>query len=344
MDSFLRTLAAVARGIAGQFGHLLFSPGSLFSAASLACALLLAAGSLAWPRLARRRAVRMRALWRALFPRRLVRSPSSLADFGLFLFNTFPAAVLLGWMVASAQQISGPVGHALGRAFGPAPPLALSPMVGRAAATAVMFLAYEFAYWLDHMLSHRVPVLWEFHKVHHTAEVLSPLTVFRVHPVDTLVFANISAVVLGVTAGVLRYALGNAAQPFALSGANLILVGFVFLTVHLQHSHIWISFRGLAGRILLSPAHHQIHHSADPIHFNRNFGSCLSVWDWVFGTLAIPARRREPLTFGAEVRAGAPSPHSVTGVMLAPFAEAWRGANPATARRRAGRPWASGRA
>jgi sterol desaturase/sphingolipid hydroxylase (fatty acid hydroxylase superfamily) len=344
MDSLTRTLAAVAQGLMAQLSHLLFSPGSLFSAASLASALLIAAASLAGPRLARRKAVRIRALWRVLFPRRLVRSPSSRADFGLFLFNTFAAAVLLGWMVVSAQQISGPVGHALGLAFGPAPHLAASPIVCRLAATAAMFLAYEFAYWLDHMLSHKVPLLWEFHKVHHTAEVLSPLTVFRVHPVDTLVFANISALVLGVTAGVLRYALGSAAQPFALSGANVLLVGFVFLTIHLQHSHVWISFRGLAGRIFLSPAHHQIHHSADPVHFNRNFGSCLSVWDWVFGTLAIPARRREALTFGAEVGAAAPSPHSVSGVLLAPFAEAWRRATPAAARRRAGRPWASGRA
>ena len=182
-----------------------------------------------------------------------------------------------------------------------------------------MFLAYELAYWLDHALSHKVPVLWEFHKVHHTAEVLTPLTVFRVHPIDTLVFANISALVLGLTGAGLQHLLGSAAAPFALSGSNVVLVGFVFLTVHLQHSHVWISFRGLAGRVFLSPAHHQIHHSADPIHFNRNFGSCLSVWDWLFGTLCLPAKRREALTFGAEVRAGAASPHSVAGVLLAPF-------------------------
>jgi sterol desaturase/sphingolipid hydroxylase (fatty acid hydroxylase superfamily) len=324
MDPMLRTLAAAAQGLAGQLSHLLFAPGSLFSAASLASALLIAAASLAWPRLARRKAVRMRALWRALFPRRIVRSRSSRADLGLFLFNTFPAAALLGWIVLSAQQMGRPVIHALGLAFGPAPHLALSPMAGRVAATAAMFLAYELAYWLDHFLSHKVPVLWEFHKVHHTAEVLSPLTVFRVHPVDSLVFANISALVLGVTGAGLQYLLGNAASPFALSGSNLILVVFVFLTVHLQHSHVWISFRGVAGRIFLSPAHHQVHHSANPVHFNRNFGSCLSVWDWAFGTLHLPARRREALTFGAEVRAGAASPHSAVGMFAAPFAEVAR--------------------
>jgi sterol desaturase/sphingolipid hydroxylase (fatty acid hydroxylase superfamily) len=319
----LQSLTGLAQFFLHRAQELLLSWGSVFSLASLASALVIAVASLVWARASRRRAVRVRVLLRALFPARLVKAPSSRADLGMFLFNTFPAAVLFGWMIASASQVSGPVADALTAIFGPRPHAAPEGWPARAIITVALFAAYEFAYWLDHYLSHRVPFLWEFHKVHHTAEVLTPLTVFRVHPVDSLVFANIAAVVMGVTGGLLRYAFGAAAHPFAVSGENLILVAFVFATIHLQHSHIWISFTGLAGRILLSPAHHQIHHSADPIHFNRNFGSCLSVWDWMFGTLQVPAGRREPLKFGAEVSAGAPSPHSVSGVLLAPFAEAF---------------------
>ena len=151
--------------------------------------------------------------------------------------------------------------------------------------TVCLFLAYELAYWLDHYLSHRIPLLWEFHKVHHTAEVLSPLTNFRVHPVDSLVFYNILGIFLGTTGGALSYLqLGS---PFAIGGANVILVAFVFVTVHLQHSHVWIAATGPLGRVILSPAHHQIHHSDNPIHFDKNFGSCLSLWDWLFGTLHV---------------------------------------------------------
>jgi sterol desaturase/sphingolipid hydroxylase (fatty acid hydroxylase superfamily) len=40
-----------------------------------------------------------------------------------------------------------------------------------------------------------------------------------------------------------------------------------------------------------SPAHHQIHHSTDPRHFDRNLGYALSIWDWAFGTLWVPERR-----------------------------------------------------
>jgi sterol desaturase/sphingolipid hydroxylase (fatty acid hydroxylase superfamily) len=251
-----------------------------------------------------------------------VKSASSRADLGLLFFNGVPAAMLIGWAIMSAHQISGPVAQALGSVFGPRHPSGLSPVLTRAIATVALFLAYELAYWIDHYLSHKVPMLWEFHKVHHTAEVLTPLTNFRVHPIDTLVFANIVAVFVGATAGVLGYASGGAVAPFGSAGVNLLTIVFIMLMLHLQHSHIWISFTGVAGRILLSPAHHQIHHSADPIHFNRNFGSCLSVWDWAFGTLHMPRRRREPLTFGVKLPAGAPSPHSVTGVLLTPFGEA----------------------
>src|SRR5579864_248392 len=67
---------------------------------------------------------------------------------------------------------------------------------------------------------------------------------------------------------------------------------------HLQHSQFWLSCTGLAGRIFLSPAHHQIHHSNNPIHFDKNFGAGLAVWDWLFGTLHIPQRFNEHLRFG----------------------------------------------
>ena len=50
----------------------------------------------------------------------------------------------------------------------------------------------------------------------------------------------------------------------------------------------------------MSPAHHQVHHSTSPVHFNKNLGSCLAVWDWVFGTLHVPAKKPEVSSFGVE--------------------------------------------
>ncbi len=183
----------------------------------------------------------------------------------------------------------------------------------------MLFLAYELGYWFNHWLSHKVPFLWEFHKVHHSAEVLTPLTNFRVHPVYAVIFANILAFSAAVANGFGHYLFGDTTHQFALADTNIILVLFIHAYVHLQHSHMWIAFRGLAGRIFISPAHHQVHHSENPKHFNKNFGSCLALWDWMFGTLYVPAKKREKLTFGVAGRLDA---HSVKGELVAPFFDA----------------------
>ena len=103
-------------------------------------------------------------------------------------------------------------------------------------------------------------------------------------------------------------------------GLAIILVLFVHIYVHLQHTHLWIAFTGLAGRIFLSPAHHQIHHSNNPIHFDKNLGSCLAIWDWLFGTLYVPRKEPEPITFGVKV--GEADMHSLAELSIAPVRRA----------------------
>ena len=322
------TLERIASGllnIVHHAGAVLFSAGSQFSLTSLACALAIAAGYFLIRRMRRRGVARLvpflRALRRALFPKRILRHASTGADIGYFLFNTFVYAGIFGMAAVSYQFLTNGVLQGLIAVGGPVTPSALPELAQRSAVTAALFLAYEFGYWLDHYLKHRVPVLWELHKVHHSAEVLTPLTNFRIHPLDTFVFGNILAVTAALTNGVCAYLFGDTAYQYALSGNNIVLVLFIHLYVHLQHTHVWIAFRGTLGRIFVSPAHHQIHHSTNPIHFNKNLGSCLAVWDWLFGTLHVPAKEREKLTFGIEpAEAGA---HTITGEFLNPFARAF---------------------
>jgi sterol desaturase/sphingolipid hydroxylase (fatty acid hydroxylase superfamily) len=268
----------------------------------------------------RKRPVKAKVLARALLPTRLVRSASGRTDIGWFLFGVLFSGSALGWALYSADWFSGHAHTALIALFGARDPAPLPGWAGMAIMTVALYLAYEFAYWLDHYLSHRVPVLWAFHKVHHTAESLSPLTNYRVHPVDSIVFYNIAAAITGLTAAVVRFALGDTIHGLSIGGANLIVYLMTILFTHLQHSHIWISFPGRAGRWLLSPAHHQIHHSVDVIHHDRNFGSTLALFDRLFGTLHIPAAKREKLTFGVE-GIGYPE-HSARGTILMPFVDA----------------------
>jgi len=319
-------IAASLRHLLDTLLDCLLSPGSQFSLMSLASALAIAVGFLAWKRHKRGKPVRLRVILRALFPAARLRLPTVTADFGMLLFNLFAFGAAFGWAVLSFDFHSGWVLASLNGLFGAQSPTALPDWATRSLITLALFLAYEFGYWFDHYLSHRVPFLWEFHKVHHTAEVLTPATVWRVHPVDTVVFYNILALAMGVTYGTVSFVFGKPVGAYLIGGNNLLLVVFIYAYVHLQHSHMWIVFRGLAGRIFLSPAHHQIHHSMNPAHFNRNLGSCLAVWDWVFGTLHIPSREREKLSFGVAPEAApeAWKPHSVTGVLLTPFAQGWK--------------------
>jgi sterol desaturase/sphingolipid hydroxylase (fatty acid hydroxylase superfamily) len=306
----------------GQLGRAFLSPGSHASLASLFCALFIALVVLAARRYKKGRRIRLKPLFRALFPKHIVMSRSSLADAGYFYFNVFVFGIAFGWALVSYEMLSRAVFDLLTAAFGPTQPSSLPMLVSRSIITVMLFLAYELGYWLNHYLSHRIPFLWEFHKVHHTATVLTPLTNFRVHPVYMCIFLNILAVCTGLTNGVGDYLLGQTAHQYGLSGNNIILVFFIYLYVHLQHTQLWISFTGWLGHLFMSPAHHQIHHSRNPAHFNKNLGSCLALWDWMFGTLHIPAAERETLEFGVE--ADRQDAHTIRSELIAPFGRAAR--------------------
>jgi sterol desaturase/sphingolipid hydroxylase (fatty acid hydroxylase superfamily) len=316
----LHRIAFVAERDVKFIGDMLVAPGSTLSLPAVASALLLATAMVALRRRPGKRWPRWRVWLRALFPRRLFRSPSTRADVGFFLLNTVGG----GGGVAAAILGANLVGHwaydGLTRALGASPEIALPGPATAVVATAALFLAYEIAYWIDHYISHKVPFFWAFHKPHHTAEVLTPLTNFRVHPIESLKFGNIAALIVGSVGGGLAWLFGGGQHQYLISDTNLLTVVFLFTLTHLQHSHFWIAATGVWGRILLSPAHHQIHHSDNPAHFDRNFGSSLAVWDWLAGTLYIPSAKRERLNFG--VGATLERPQSVTGVLITPFVEA----------------------
>jgi sterol desaturase/sphingolipid hydroxylase (fatty acid hydroxylase superfamily) len=325
--------------LSGKLGRVFLSAGSVFSITSLACALCVAIAFIVLRRRRRNRSVRFRTILRALFPKRILASPSHTADIGYFFFSIFLYGIVFGWAVLSFKYLSNAVIDGLILVAGPVPSTSLPPWVSRTAMTVVIFLAYELGYWVHHYLSHRVPFMWEFHKVHHQAEVLTPLTIFRVHPFDTVMYYNVLALFMGLANGVMCYVFGETVYHFSLSDTNLILVVFIHLYVHLQHTHLWISFRGLLGRVFMSPAHHQVHHSSNPAHFNKNLGSCLAVWDWIFGTLYVPRKEPERLTFGVEEPGPARDVHSVQESLIAPVPRAlahlrplwsWRKANART--------------
>jgi sterol desaturase/sphingolipid hydroxylase (fatty acid hydroxylase superfamily) len=295
----------------GQLASTLLAPGSTFSIAALACSLAVFVMLAAPP--GRKRRLRTRSLRRALFPGRLWRSASGRADIAFVIFGVLFSGLAIGWAVFSADQVRALAGGWLGVAG----PGRVPGWAGTAIATAALFLAYEFAYWSDHWLMHNVPFLWRFHKVHHQAESLSLATNFRVHPLETIGFANIQALYLGTTGAVLERTLGAGVSAWTLGGTNLLILLFAVTLNHLQHSHLWLGFGPRWGKWLLGPAPHQIHHSANPAHFGCNLGSSLTLFDRLFGTFRMPAARREVLRFGVED--GETTPHGLRAALFAPF-------------------------
>lgn len=160
-----------------------------------------------------------------------------------------------------------------------------------------VFLVGDFAHYWVHRAFHS-RWLWEFHKVHHSAAVLVPPTASRIHFVEKIVERLVDAVLIGLYAGTFYYLCGGEISKYTLFGVTYLVFIFNSLAANLRHSHVWLSFGPRIERWINSPAQHQIHHSDAPRHFNKNFGTNLSVWDRMFGTLYLTTPQPEDITFG----------------------------------------------
>ena len=273
-------------------------------------------------RVARGKSLSVRLFLRAFLSKGMIFRSSGRVDVALLVLNSTVFPVLFGWMMISGQIFVTPTVTALTHLLGSHAPPQISAGAQAFLATLALFIAYEFGYWVDHYLSHRIPVLWHFHKVHHTATSLSIVTVHRVHPIDTVVFGGILALTGGVTAGCLEWAFAAPFNLMEIGSTNLFLFAAMIAYIPLQHSGVWLAFTGAWGRVFLSPAHHQLHHANDPTLYGSNLGSCLSVFDWMFGTLKIPSAEPQKLTFGVSA-----SDHPPVGILdhvVQPFLDAGR--------------------
>jgi sterol desaturase/sphingolipid hydroxylase (fatty acid hydroxylase superfamily) len=270
-------------------------------------------------RRARGRRMSVSGFIRTIFPARILWHPSSRLDMRLWFLNTLVFASSYGMLALGALFWRNAAMGGLTSLFGAHEPTAWPVWAIVAMVTILELLAYEFGYWSAHYVFHAFPALWEFHKVHHSAEVMTTFTEMRTHPVEIIAFMNVIAFFTGNVFGIMTYVFGPGVHAFTLLNLNIGLMAFLLTIGHLRHSHLWIAFTGFAGKLLQSPAHHQIHHSDQPRHFNKNLGFALSIWDWAFGTLYVP-EHYEKITFG--VGAEHVDFTSVMKTFLLPFAKA----------------------
>lgn len=237
-----------------------------------------------------------------IFPRDVYTHPSAIMDYKLMLCNRIlgPASILSGILFQglSISFVALLVQDGLHTLAGSSHAVSRPGFFLGLAIIVCLTLARDFSTYVTHALHHRWPLLWAFHKVHHSAEVLTPVTIHRKHPVYNLFSSLADFAIVGPAQGLVLFAFGAKPDPITLFGANFIFSIFHLLGSNLRHSHIWLSFGPILGRIFISPAQHQIHHSRAPQHWDRNFGEVFAIWDWLFGTLYLPGKEREIIEFG----------------------------------------------
>lgn len=255
-----------------------------------------------------------------LVPKDVYTHKSNLLDIKLFFAsNMFNALGVLGSVFFPTTVAYVLLVMLIGADF----PVAPTGWTRTLIATLIIVITSDFCKYWAHRAHHEWRFLWPFHAVHHSAEVLTPLTVQRTHPVEPIIRNLLMTFVVGVVQGVVLYFVVGQIDLVTIGGANALYFLFNALGANFRHSHIWISYGPILEHILISPAQHQVHHSVAVKHHDKNYGSMFAVWDWMFGTLYIsPAP--ETLTFGVSDKTGQPieQPYpTLTAALVMPFKE-----------------------
>lgn len=167
----------------------------------------------------------------------------------------------------------------------------------------LLFVLRDFIQWNVHRLLHRVPWLWEFHKVHHSVEQMGFAAHLRFHWMETIVYRTLEYLPLAM--------IGFGIDDFLLVHLFALLIG------HLNHANIVLPI-GPLRYLFNNPQMHIWHHAwhlPEGHRYGVNYGLSLSLWDYLFGTAAIPHDGRDiELGFDDVER----FPHSLAGQLVYP--------------------------
>lgn len=137
-------------------------------------------------------------------------------------------------------------------------------------AFAVILLDYTLYLW--HVLTHKLPFLWRFHKVHHADLDLTAATAVRFH------FGEMTISVLFRAGQILLIGV----SPKALKiWQNLLLLSVFF---HHSNVRLPVRFEKTLQKLIVTPRLHGIHHSIVEDEMNSNWSSGLTVWDYLHKT------------------------------------------------------------
>lgn len=241
--------------------------------------------------------------------------PSALLDYRYFFVAFVIKVAVIVPVVISAKEVARLSYMFLTERFGYVQIDSLSYMQVVALYTAVLFIVSDFTrYWLHRWL-HASKFLWRFHKVHHSAKVLNPLTFYRVHPVENLLFGLRYALSIGTVTGVFIYLFGALLDIYDVLGVNIAVFLFALMGSNLRHSHVPLGYGRVLEQWFISPRQHQLHHTRS--YMNKNYGGYLAVWDRVFGTLQL-AKESKASKFGL-LNEQMPGYDSIVSLLIRPI-------------------------
>jgi sterol desaturase/sphingolipid hydroxylase (fatty acid hydroxylase superfamily) len=157
-------------------------------------------------------------------------------------------------------------------------------------------LIFDFAIWAQHLITHKVPILWQMHRVHHADRDIDVTTAIRFHPIE-IAFSMLLKIGL-------VYLLGPSALAIILF--EIILNG----TAMFNHANIRLPLPldRVLRLILVTPDMHRVHHSVHRHEHDSNYGFALSIWDRLFGTyIAQPEQGHDDMTIGLQWQDDRPS-------------------------------------
>jgi sterol desaturase/sphingolipid hydroxylase (fatty acid hydroxylase superfamily) len=152
---------------------------------------------------------------------------------------------------------------------------------------AIALLVLDLAIWIQHLASHKVPLFWRLHQVHHADRDIDVTTAVRFHPIE-IALSMVWKIAIVVPLG---------ASPFAVFLFEVILNASAMF----NHANIaLLPWLDRALRLLIvTPDMHRVHHSALREEHDRNYGFNLSLWDRLFGTYrAEPEAGQQGMTIG----------------------------------------------
>lgn len=170
----------------------------------------------------------------------------------------------------------------------------------------IAILIFDLTFYGFHILYHRVPLLWRFHKVHHSDISLNGSTAFRSH-FGIYIFA---ALVQGLVVMPL----------FGITLIQLLLINTILVSIQIfHHSNISLpnNIDKLIRLIIVSPNMHRVHHSMAINELNTNFGNIFSFWDKLFKTYH-EKKDIEKIQFGVK-ELDKSSYETFRGILMTPF-------------------------